>query len=363
MGFFQVSRAICQGISIAAGVVLFFAAGLGGCASATNSASSTVKAAHHSDGGFRNPYLQSRQKGFFKYLKMRYFSEEEFADYRPTADRVAWNEADLRRIQNPGTSPQITWIGHASVLVQYRGVSILIDPMFSRRASPVNFAGPERVNPPALKIEDLPAIDLVIISHNHYDHLDTASVRQIGAGPLWLVPLGLKKWFTSNAIPAATVFEFDWWDEKQFEKAVITAAPAQHWSARGLLDRNETLWASWILQIDDFTLWYSGDTGYNEYQFREIGHRFPRIDLALISIGAYEPRWFMKEVHINPEEAVQIHQDIQARRSLAIQWGTFPLSAEPIDDPPKKLSRALLKRKIPPDHFTTMEIGETKIIK
>ncbi len=317
---------------------------------------------HHVGKGFQNPYLASSSRGFFKYIKMRYFSEEQFADYQTGAHTIPTVKPDLKRLYQPGSRPQVTWVGHATMLIQYRGMSILTDPMFSDRASPVKFSGPERVNPPALSIEELPPIDLVVISHNHYDHLDSKSVKRLGGIPLWLVPLGLKKWFIDNGIPGDRVIERDWWDSHRLGDITVTATPAQHWSARSLWDRNKSLWASWMIQINDFTVWYSGDTGYNPYQFKEIGERFPRVDLGLISIGAYAPRWFMKDVHINPEEAVQIHQDIQATRSVGIQWGTFPLTAEPVDEPPVRLHRALSEKNIDQDEFFTMKIGETKMI-
>jgi len=336
--------------------------GIAGCSDAGLPAGSNGAPAHHTADGFRNPHVEPQKRGFFRYLKMRYFGGEDYADYQASAGKVRPVEPDRRQIHHPGNLPQVTWIGHATLLIQYRGRTILTDPMFSDRASPVTFAGPKRVNPPALNIGDLPAIDYIVISHSHYDHLDLASVRQIGSGPLWLVPLGLKKWLTDNGIAEASVVELDWWESWQTNGVTVTATPAQHWSARSLWDRNETLWASWMFQVGDFTAWYSGDTGYNPYQFKEIGSRFPAIDLALISIGAYEPRWFMKDMHINPAEAVQIHQDIGARYSLAVQWGTFPLTAEPIDDPPAKLRQALGEKNISPARFEILHIGEVKTI-
>ena len=234
--------------------------------------------------------------------------------------------------------------------------------MFSYRASPLPFLGPERHNPPSVELADLPSIDYALISHSHYDHLDKKTVQQMGSHTKWLVPLGLRQWFMKAGINKDNVMEFDWWDVKEFDNFIITATPAQHWSARGLLDRNKTLWASWMLQIADKTIWYSGDTGYNPYQFREIGEKFKTINLALISIGAYEPRWFMKAMHINPAEAVQIHRDIKSRYSIAVQWGTFQLTAEPIDDPPKKLEEALARQGIAPGEFVILKIGETREI-
>ncbi|MEN8135530.1 MAG: MBL fold metallo-hydrolase [Thermodesulfobacteriota bacterium] len=332
------------------------------CVNSQQATEQQVLPTHHSKDGFDNPHLQKEKHGFLKYLKMRHFSGEEYADYASNAHKVPTMAPDLERIRNPGAELQVTWVGHATILIQYRGLNILTDPMFSDRASPLSFSGPKRYHPPALPIEDLPKIDYIVLSHNHYDHLDKKSVQALGSGPLWLVPLRLKEWFVDAGINKDRVIEFDWWDTQHFSPVTLTATPAQHWSARTLWDRKKTLWSSWMLEIDDRTIWYSGDTGYNPYQFQEIGEKFPKIDLALISIGAYEPRWFMKDMHINPAEAVQIHKDINSRYSLGIQWGSFQLTAEPIDDPPIKLREALVKNGLPLNNFETMMIGETKEI-
>lgn len=334
-----------------------------GCAYALDNEKQEEKPAHHAEDGFSNPYVEKGKRGFFKYLKMRYFSKEEFADYESNAHKIPRVATDLEVILNPPDVLQVTWIGHATMLIQYKGINILTDPMFSDRASPLNFLGPKRHNPPSVALKDIPEIDYIVISHSHYDHLDKKTILQIGSGPKWLIPLGLKQWFLGLGIKENNVIEFDWWDMKKFGNATITATPAQHWSARSLWDRNKTLWASWMLQIDDKAIWYSGDTGYNPYQFNEIGREFKTIDLALISIGAYEPRWFMKEMHINPAEAVQIHQDIKSKHSIAVQWGTFQLTSEPIDDPPLKLKEALARERIPSQEFELLKIGEIKVIK
>ncbi len=333
-----------------------------GCTLASRNDKSVNLPAHHAEDGFQNPYVQKEKRGFLSYFKMRYFSDVSYHDYEQTANLIPTVKVNLDRVVDPGELPQITWVGHATVLIQYRGISILTDPMFSDRASPVSFLGPKRVNAPAFKIKELPPIDYVIISHNHYDHLDRKSVEEIGSSTFWLVPLGLKSWFLGIGIQEQKVIEFDWWDVQYFDKVTITATPAQHWSARNLWDRRKTLWSSWMVQIDDFTVWYSGDTGYNSFQFKAIGAEFGNIDLALISIGAYEPRWFMKDVHINPEEAVQIHEDINSKHSIAVQWGTFRMTAESIDDPPAKLKAALAKKNIPEDRFEIMKIGEIKVL-
>jgi len=351
--------------NFAAGTFFFlvFFLGMAGCLNAGNSSAPAELPAHHTKNGFRNPHLKESKRGFLKYLKMRRFSGEKYAVYDGNEHKVPTMEPDLARILSPGDELQVTWIGHATLLVQYRGINVLTDPMFSDRASPVSFYGPRRYHPPAMSIKDLPKIDYVVLSHNHYDHLDLKSVQQLGSKPVWLVPLRLKKWFINAGIKADKIIEMDWWDEYSNSPVTITATPVQHWSARTFWDRRKTLWASWMVRIDDRTVWYSGDTGYNQYQFVEIAEKFPKIDLAMISIGAYEPRWFMKDMHINPAEAVQIHTDIRSPYSLAIQWGTFQLTAEPIDDPPIKLRAALADKDIPAELFEIIKIGETKIIK
>jgi N-acyl-phosphatidylethanolamine-hydrolysing phospholipase D len=343
--------------------IIFFTLLLFSCTNAIDNAARETKPDHHTESGFRNPHIESKKRGLFKYMRMRFFGDEEFADYESNAHKIPWKKTALDLIENPPDVLQVTWIGHATALIQYRGVNILTDPMFSNIASPSNFLGPERHNQPSVKLKDLPPIDYALISHSHYDHLDKKTVQQIGSKTQWLVPLGLQEWFIRAGISKESVLEFDWWDKKIFKNITITATPAQHWSSRSLWDRNKTLWASWMLQIDDKTIWYSGDTGYNPFQFKEIGHKFKVIDLALISIGAYEPRWFMKDMHINPEEAVQIHQDIGSLYSIAVQWGTFQLTSEPIDDPPLKLKNALASKGIPEEKFEILTIGETRQVK
>jgi len=317
---------------------------------------------HHGEEGFRNPYVERKKTSPFAYWRMRWFGDVEFPDPEEAKGKIPVVAADLERIRQPPEAPQVTWIGHATVLIQYRGVNVLTDPIFSERASPVSFAGPKRLTPPALTAGQLPRIDFVVISHNHYDHLDRPSVRALGDGPRWLVPLGLKAWFAKAGIDPARVEEFDWWQERRFGELTVTATPVQHWSARSPWDRYETLWAGWALRIGDFSAWFTGDTGYNEHQFREIGERLGPFDLALLPIGAYAPRWFMQEVHINPEEAVRIHRDVRARHSIGIQWGGFILTAEPVDEPPRELAAARLKYGIAESEFETLKVGETRVL-
>lgn len=271
---------------------------------------------------------------------------------------VAWLKANR-------SVPSATWIGHASMLVQVHGVNFLADPIFSERASPFSFIGPKRKVPPALTYEQLPHIDVVLISHNHYDHLDLASVqrlnRQDGGAPLFLVPLGVKQWMLDNGID--NVREMDWWERATVEDLQIDFVPSQHWSARGLFDRSETLWGGWVVRTAPaakapFSFFFAGDTGYSK-DFSDIGRKYGSFDLAMIPIGAYAPRWFMHNQHVAPDESVRIHQDVHAKRSIAIHWGTFELTDEPLDEPPKLLAEEMRKAGLPEQQFTALKHGET----
>lgn len=320
-----------------------------------------TRPAHHTETGFRNPHPTESKRGLFRFIRMKYFGEEKFADDPAEVDRIPVVKPDLERIHRPAESLRVTWIGHATALVQFPGLTVLTDPVFSERASPVSFAGPKRVLPPALSLDQLPPVDIVLISHNHYDHLDTPTVQTLGDSVLWLVPLGLKSWFEGKGVSSDRVREFDWWDSEEIQGARLTAAPMQHWSARGFGDRNETLWASWVVERDGYSFWFCGDTGYNPIQFKEIGERFGGFDLAMIPIGAYDPRWFMKDAHVNPEEAMKIHAEVRSSFTVAHHWGTFRLTAEPLDEPPGRLAEAMAAADdLPP--FLAPAVGETREI-
>ncbi len=208
----------------------------------------------------------------------------------------------------------ITWVGHASFLLQIGAVNVLTDPVWSDRASPVGFAGPRRWVPPGIRFAELPPIDVVLISHNHYDHLDDATVRRLVArepGARWIAPLGLVPFLRARG--ARHVLELDWWEETRFDGLAIACTPAQHFSARGFGDQNRTLWCGWALASASHRAYFAGDTGYHP-EFGAIADRFGPFDAALLPIGAYEPRWFMRPVHMNPEEAVQAFRDVLAGR-------------------------------------------------
>jgi N-acyl-phosphatidylethanolamine-hydrolysing phospholipase D len=214
---------------------------------------------------------------------------------------------------------------------------------------------------PALRMAELPHIDAVVISHNHYDHLDRATVQRLAAqangSARFFVPLGLKAWFAGIGIREVT--ELDWWDEARFRGLQFTLTPVQHWSSRTPWDRDQTLWGGWLVEAPHFRFFFAGDTGYSQ-DFADIGRRLGYVDLAAIPIGAYEPRWFMQIMHVNPEEAVKIHQDLHARHSVAMHWGTFILADEPLDEPPHRLAAARRAAGISPEIFFVMKHGETR---
>ena len=237
----------------------------------------------------------------------------------------------------------ITWIGHSTMLLHLDGKVILTDPIFSDRCSPVQFAGPKRYTSPSIDIKSLPRIDIVLISHNHYDHLDKNTIKALknDSSTFWYVPLGLEQWF--KALGVENVFELDWFDERNFEDVNIVCLPSQHWSKRSLFKSFDTLWSSWSVKIGDYKFWFAGDTGYNEIQFKEIGDNYGPFDLSAIPIGGYEPRWFMKNFHVQPEESILIHKDIKSRKSIGMHFGTFLLTTEPIDNPSKRIKEILTR--------------------
>lgn len=317
---------------------------------------------HHHNSGFQNPHLDRFDKSLWELIRLRFFSDLRIADQYAQRDRVRHQPASAAIASPDPDSLQISWIGHSSFLIQHRGLTLLTDPIFSRRASPLPFLGPKRLVPLPIGLAELPPVDVVMISHYHYDHLDADSIRALGNQPLYLVPLGLKEWFSDLGIAGERVVERDWWQSLSIGPTTITATPSQHWSGRGLFDRFDSLWASWHVQIDQRSVWFGGDTGYNPVQFKEIGRRLPPPDVALIPIGAYIPRSFLREQHVDPSEAVKIHQDLRARRSIGMHWATFQLSAEDIDAPEKDLMRAAAEAKLRAEEFRTLAIGETLIV-
>jgi L-ascorbate metabolism protein UlaG (beta-lactamase superfamily) len=318
---------------------------------------------HHTKKGFRNLY-PNKEHTLLDFLTWRW---QRFWKKIPSSESYHFplGVNDPSFLKTHRDKNTLTWIGHATVLLQINGKNILTDPHFSARASPVQWAGPKRVVPPGIALDDLPRIDVVVFSHDHYDSLDKQTIKNLyqrkgGGQTIFFVPLGLKGWF--HALGISNVIELDWWEEHKQDGLKIIATPMQHWGKRSLFSRNNHLWASWIVISENFRFYFGGDTGYSPH-FRDIGQRYGPFDLSTLPIGAYEPRWFMKDHHINPEEAVQAHLDLRANQTVAVHWGTFMLTDEPLDEPPKRLREALKDRGLSPADFLVLKHGETIILR
>ncbi|RZL85597.1 MAG: MBL fold metallo-hydrolase, partial [Sphingomonas sp.] len=255
---------------------------------------------------------------------------------------------------------QITMVGHASLLIQAAGCNILTDPIWSERASPFRRVGPKRVTAPGIAFDDLPPIDVVLLSHGHYDHLDIATLQRLHAvhDPLMVMPLGNDA-IVRAAVPAARCVSGDWWDRLALSDGIATTVtPAYHWSNRWPNDTRITLWGGHYLETPAGAVWFVGDTGYGDGRiFTEVRARLGTPDVALIPIGAYAPRWFMAAQHVNPAEAVQIFCDVGADRALGIHWGTFQLTDEAREAPVEELAAALNDAGVAPERFVAAEAG------
>jgi N-acyl-phosphatidylethanolamine-hydrolysing phospholipase D len=328
---------------------------------------------HHRPGGFQNNYTAYEPKSLWEVASWRIGSWRAGLPLPPQT-ATAFIAANARACA--AMQPAVTWIGHATVLAQFSGLNVITDPVFAERVSPVSFAGPARAQPPGMTLAQLPRIDVVLISHNHYDHLDEMSVQalnaQAGGAPRFVVPLGLKAWLVERGVAAERIAELDWWQAHALAPGVeVVLTPAQHWSGRGLTDRLATLWGGFAVFAPDFHFFYSGDTGYSK-DFQDIAARFATrhgaaqgggFDIALLPIGAYEPRWFMQQQHTNPEESVRIHRELGAKRSLGVHWGTFHnLTDESLDEPPRALSAARRNQGLADDDFFVLAIGQTRKI-
>lgn len=317
--------------------------------------------AHHVQGGFRNvDPTHPRATGWTRFIFIvrrvweSLVSPRTFEAPRETAEGLRAGRA-LRA----GAEPTVTWIGHATVLLRMDGLTILTDPSWSERASPLSWAGPRRLVPPGLPFEELPHVDAVIISHDHYDHLDLATVKRLAAehDPLFVVPLGLKAWLADRGI--TRVEERDWWGRVELRGVTLVCLPAQHFSQRTLWDSNRRLWATWAVLGPSRRFYFSGDTGYFPL-FKAFGERLGPFDLAAVAIGAYLPPEIMRAMHVTPEEAVQVAEDIRARVLLGVHWGTFDLAEEPVGEPPERMRAEAARRRIGPDRAWILRIGETR---
>jgi L-ascorbate metabolism protein UlaG (beta-lactamase superfamily) len=294
----------------------------------------------------------------------------ELLKWQMNGNRARWPErVDNRKYPHPpvrvhGNEMLATWIGHSTVLLQTAGLNILTDPFLSDRASPLSFAGPRRVRPPALTAKTLPPIDIILLSHNHYDHMDLAALRDISRhhAPHVVTPYGNARWI-KGAGKNFRVDELHWGQSVESGVFRVHLTPALHWSKRGLFDANTALWGAFLMETPGGPVYFAGDTGYGEgATFRHIRENFGPPRLSLLPIGAYEPRWFMQPQHMNPDEAVKAHMHLESTTSLAIHHGTIQLTDESIDAPVRALGEALAERSIDPARFLVPDPGEVVTI-
>ncbi|MDP2855060.1 MAG: MBL fold metallo-hydrolase [Smithellaceae bacterium] len=317
--------------------------------------------AHHTTNGFRNIY-DYPEHGFASFLRWKLGRAPDEGPAIIPVQKIPYAPdivaPDYQRIDHPNPAKiQITWIGHATFLIQVEGINILTDPVFNNKASPLGI-GFERKSPPGIPFDRLPPIHAVLLSHNHYDHLDLYTVKKLGNSPKYFIPLKLGQWFRDQKITNYT--EMDWWNTSIFKGIRVVSVPGQHFSRRAVRDGNKTLWAGWVLETKHGKILFAGDTGYSPH-FKEIREKLGPMRLALLPIGSYRPRWFMKTIHMDPPDAVSAHKDLQAEQSIAMHWGTFYIADEPLGEPPLYLKRALKEASISDDSFLIMKFGETRI--
>lgn len=321
---------------------------LGGCSSPPGK----YPLSDHYDGEkFHNLGKNDNLKSIWQLFKWQIYGDKE-----PFPDSVPIKNYPLRLLE-ASEKISVTFINHASLLLQLPGLNILTDPVYSERTSPFSFIGPKRVKKPGIPFETLPKIDVVVVSHNHYDHLDVRTLQRLEKkfNPLFLVPLGDERLLKMAQIK--NVRAVDWWEEVRIKDTKFIFSPAQHWSSRTPWDKNESLWGSFMIDNGVQRIYHGGDTGYGPH-FKLIKERLGAPDLALLPIGAYEPRWFMKHHHMNPEESVLAHLDLGAKKSIGMHFGTWQLTDEGIDDPLKDLVQARLKLKIKDEDFIVLDHGE-----
>jgi L-ascorbate metabolism protein UlaG (beta-lactamase superfamily) len=313
----------------------------------------TYKISDHYNGSvFFNPWTSEEPKGLIDVIKWKFTGHSE-----AWPDKIDPPYKLATPIAKSTDKMIVTFVTHASFLIQVDGLNILTDPVWSKRASPFSFAGPKMVHPPGIEFEKLPKIDIVIISHNHYDHMDETTIKRLQDkfAPKFIVPLANTE--KMKSFGAKDVAELDWWDSLVIQPDFkITLTPAQHWSSRTLWDKRKSLWGSFFIETKKEKIYFAGDTGYGPH-FAQIHKRLGTPNLALLPIGAYEPRWFMKEQHMNPEEAVLAHLDLGSEHSVGMHFGTFKLTDEGIRSPVEDLETA--KKKLNVENFKTLDPGES----
>ena len=301
---------------------------------------------------FRNTNQTSfdSERSFGDFLKWRFTRKEPNAVQIETSDQ--WKQLEEQ------SKNYAVWIGHSTYLLNNGDLTILTDPVFSKRASPFSWAGPKRLIAPAISLEELPRIDVVTVSHNHYDHLDIVSLKtlyKLNPNALFLVSKGDMDLLVRSGIQNVT--EFLWWENIKVKNTLFTFTPVQHWSARGFRDRNKSLWGGWFMQSSDRTIYHAGDTGYSD-DFKETRSRLGSPDFAMIPIGGYDPLWFMRYHHVNPLESIQIALDLGVPKSFGMHWGTFRLTDEDILEPAQLIDQELKKLNLADDFFRTVKPGE-----
>lgn len=303
---------------------------------------------------YTNPHapFSRRSLGHFLLWKMGWYREAPQKEIPPNF---------VYPVKTPPVSPgapSALWVGHSTFLLEVEGIRILTDPVWSRYCAPIPLPVFRRRSPVPCPLEGLPPIDFVLISHNHYDHLDEKTIQDLHAAHphiQWIVPEGLSPWFHRRSI--FLVRELGWWQSLCLSRLCITAVPSQHFSGRSLWDKNHTHWNGYVVEVGEKTVYFAGDTGYNPYDFVSIGKRWSSIDLSLLPIGAYRPRKFMQMVHVSPKEAVQIHLDVKSSLSIAMHWNTFCLSEEPQRAPPHDLFLAMEEKGVPLSSFVAVGVG------
>jgi N-acyl-phosphatidylethanolamine-hydrolysing phospholipase D len=310
---------------------------------------------HHREHGFANTDPDYARPS--RWTRLRFFVSRVLST--TFAPRTAALSRAVSAPRDSGGAATVTWVGHSTLLLQLDGVNVLTDPQWSDRASPVSFAGPRRVSAPGLDFDALPPVHVVVISHDHYDHLDVATLRRLAARhrPHFVVPLGIKAWLADLRIHE--VDELDWWQSVTVRGLTFTCLPAQHFSGRTLTDQNRRLWSGWAIAGHDRRMFFSGDTAYYPV-FKDIGQRLGPFDLAAVAIGAYRPARIMKASHTTPEEALRVFADVRARHMIGIHWGTFDLAEEPIEEPPRRLETEARRLGLGPDRVWLLRHGETR---
>lgn len=317
---------------------------------------------NHSKGNsFFNPWPNAKLRGFSSGLR---WSLERLVQKRRkgTPPQAI---SPISNLRTPSERPRVTWVGHSTFLIQMAGLNFLTDPIWSQRASPFQFIGPRRISQPGIRLKDLPEIHAVLISHDHYDHLDSSTVEQLrNSHPKarWFVPLRLAKWLSKHGVHDAA--EHDWGASSSLGVVQLTCTPAQHFSGRSVTGRDRTLWCGWIVRAPDFAVMFAGDTGLHP-DFEQIARLYGPVSIAILPIGAYDPRWFMRPVHMDPEDAVAAYTSVVNANAdhrcvfIPSHWGTFLLTDEPVDEPPVRLQKAWADAGLRLEDLVVLRPGET----